>query len=99
MSEPQNPIPEAAQRLERMLDMPLTVRLVLGECSMEINQIMQLGQGSLIELKDTGPGLELWVEERRIARAETVVSEGKVAARITEVASLENRFLDLTQKS
>ncbi len=82
------------------MDMPLTVRLVLGRCDMEIGSILNLGQGSVIQLDAPNQSqLELLVNERQIASAETVTKEnGLLAARIVEVNSLEDRFMGLTQK-
>ena len=36
-------------KLDRLMNMPLSVRLVLGKCDMEIEEILKLGQGSIVE--------------------------------------------------
>ena len=56
-------------KLDRLMDMPLSVRLVLGKCDMEIEEILKLGQGSIIELDaENRTPLEVWVNNRMVAK-------------------------------
>ena len=99
MSEPQKD-PSLASQLGRLMDMPMTARLVLGKAEMEIGKILHLGQGSVIRLESTERSpLELFVEDRKVASAEVVTREnGLLAARIIEINSVESRFMGLARK-
>jgi len=79
------------------MEMPVTARLVLGECKMEIEEILRLGQGSMLEL-DTKvkDNLKLYINDEEIAKAKSVVVGEKLGAQIIEISSTEKRFKDLT---
>jgi flagellar motor switch protein FliN/FliY len=79
------------------MEMPVTARLVLGECKMEIEEILRLGQGSMLEL-DTKvkENLKLYINDEEIAKAKSVVVGEKLGAQIIEISSTEKRFKDLT---
>ena len=60
--------------LDLILDIPLTVAVELGRSKMLINDLLQLGQGSVIELtKLVGEPLEVLVNQKLVARGEVVV--------------------------
>ena len=78
---------------EQLPDMTLTTRLILGECQLEIAEILKLGQGSVLELNTLAEGpLQLWVNDQLIAKVRPVLSEDKVGAQIIEIASREERI-------
>ena len=80
-------------KLDRLMDMPLSVRLVLGKCDMEIEEILKLGQGSIIELDaENRTPLEVWVNNRMVAKAEVVLSDDQICARILEVSAPKERL-------
>ena len=83
---------------EQLLDLSLETRLILGECMMDISEVLRLGQGSVIEL-DSKPKepLEVWVNDRQIARARTVVVEEKVGAQIVQIESPETRLKSMSR--
>ncbi len=84
-----------AERFEKLFDMPLTTRLILGGCRMEIASILKLGQGSIIELEtDAGGLLEIRVNDQLLAKARAVVSKDKIGAQIVEIVSTEERIKD-----
>jgi flagellar motor switch protein FliN/FliY len=75
-----------------LLDIPLQVTVELGRTRMPLQEVLQLGQGSVIELdKLAGEPLEILVNERPIARGEVVVVNEKFGVRITEILSPEER--------
>lgn len=85
-----------AVQLEKLLDMEFRTRLVLGAVNMEIADILSLGQGAVLELdKAITEPLQLWVNDRLIAKAETVVVNEHFGARITEIASKEELLKDM----
>ena len=79
------------------MKMPVTARLVLGECSMEIDEILRLGQGSMLELgTKVEDNLTLYINDEEIAKAKSVTVGDKLGAQIVEISSTEKRLKDLT---
>ena len=91
------PKKELGPQIQKLMEMPVTARLVLGECKMEIEEILRLGQGSMLEL-DTKvkDNLKLYINDEEIAKAKSVVVCEKLGAQIIEISSTEKRFKDLT---
>ena len=74
--------------LNFILDIPLEVTVELGRSRMIINDLLQLGQGSVIELtKLAGEPLEILVNQKLIARGEVVVVNEKFGVRLTDIIS------------
>lgn len=83
--------------LDFLLDIPLEVTVELGRTTMLINDLLQLGQGSVIELnKLAGEPLEILVNHRLVARGEAVVINEKFGIRITDIISPTERVKQLT---
>jgi len=79
--------------LDFILDIPLQVTVELGRTKMRIHDLLQLGQGSVIELtKLVGEPLELLVNEKLVARGEVVVVNEKFGIRLTDVISPMERI-------
>ena len=87
-SEVANPEGEKLSKLELILDIPLRVSVELGRTKMIVNDLLQLGQGSVIELaKLAGDPLEVLVNDKLIARGEVVVVNEKFGIRLTDIIS------------
>ena len=84
-------------QMQKLMEMPVTARLVLGECRMEIEEILRLGQGSMLVL-DTNvkENLKLYINDEEIAKAKSVIVGDKLGAQIMEISSTEKRLKDLT---
>jgi len=83
--------------LEMLLDIPLEITAELGRAKMIINDLLQLGQGSVIELnKLAGEPLEILINQKLIARGEVVVVNEKFGIRLTDVISPLERIKQLT---
>lgn len=83
--------------LDLILDIPLTVTVELGRSKMLINDLLQLGQGSVIELtKLAGEPLEVLVNQKLVARGEVVVVNEKFGVRLTNIVSPMERVQSLT---
>lgn len=82
------------KKLEMILDIPLSLSVEMGRSKMLINDLLQLGQGSVIELtKLVGEPLDVFVNEKLIARGEVVVvNNEKFGIRLTEVISPSDRI-------
>lgn len=88
---------DETNNLDLILDIPLTVTVELGRSKMLINDLLQLGQGSVIELtKLVGEPLEVLVNNKLVARGEVVVVNDKFGVRLTEIASPMERVQSLT---
>ena len=81
------------RKLEMVLDIPLSLSVELGSTKMLINDLLQLGQGSVIELtKLVGEPLEVLVNKKLIAKGEVVVVNEKFGVRLTEVLDPKDRI-------
>ncbi|MEO5971717.1 MAG: flagellar motor switch protein FliN [Bdellovibrionia bacterium] len=84
------------QSLDFILDIPLKLTVELGRSKMEIREVIQLAQGSVIELsKFVGEPLEVLVNDKLIARGEVVVVNEKFGVRITDIISPVERIEQL----
>jgi flagellar motor switch protein FliN/FliY len=79
---------DGSVNMDFVLDIPLEVTVELGRTKMLINDLLKLGQGSVIELtKLAGESLEILANQKPIARGEVVVVNEKYGIRLTEVIS------------
>lgn len=84
------------KNLDLILDIPLTVTVELGRSKMLINDLLQLSQGSVIELtKLVGEPLEVLVNQKLVARGEVVVVNEKFGVRLTDIVSPMERVQSL----
>jgi flagellar motor switch protein FliN len=87
---------ENSSSIELLLDIPLEISAELGRTRMLINDLLQLGQGSVIELnKLAGEPLEILVNQKLIARGEVVVVNEKFGIRLTDIISPLERIKQL----
>ncbi len=83
--------------LDFILDIPLDVSAELGRTRLLINELLQLGQGSVIELnKLAGEPLEVFVNGKLVARGEAVVINEKFGIRLTDIISPIERVKQLS---
>jgi len=79
--------------IDFILDIPLEITVELGRTNMLINDLLKLGQGSVIGLtKLAGETLEVLANQRLIARGEVVVVDEKYGIRLTEIVSPTERI-------
>ena len=82
--------------LDLILDIPLAVTVELGRSKMLINDLLQLGQGSVVELtKLVGEPLEVLVNDKLVARGEVVVVNEKFGVRLTDIVTPMERVKSL----
>jgi flagellar motor switch protein FliN/FliY len=85
-----------ASDLDFILDIPLEVAVELGRAKILISELLQLGQGSVIELtKLAGEPLEILVNQKLVARGEVVVINEKFGVRLTDIISPADRVKQL----
>ena len=72
--------------LDAVSDIPVSVSVVLGKTSMQVNQLLKLGRGAVIELdRKVGEPIDIYVNNRLVARGEVVVVEDKIGVTMTEI--------------
>jgi len=82
--------------LDFILDIPLELSVELGKTKMLVNDLLQLGQGSVIELnKLAGEPLEIFINRKLVARGEVVVVNEKFGVRLTDIISPLERVRSL----
>jgi flagellar motor switch protein FliN/FliY len=86
----------ALPNLKFILDIPLQVTVELGRKRLLVHDLLQLSQGSIIELtKQIGEPFEVLVNQKLIARGEVVVINDKFGVRITDIISPMERVQQL----
>ena|SRR3990167_5409913 len=81
------------RNIDLILDIPLQVSVELGRTKMLINDLLQLGQGSVIELsKLVGEPLEIFVNEKLVAKGDVVIVNEKFGVRLTDIVSPVERI-------
>ncbi len=92
-----NGIPAGKDRnLQLILDIPLRVTVELGRTKMPVSELLNLTQGSVIELsKLAGEPMEVLVNDKLIARGEAVVVNEKFGIRLTDIISTSERIEQL----
>lgn len=79
--------------IDLLLDIPLEVSVEVGRSRIMVRDLLQLQEGSLVELdKLAGEPLDLYVNSRLIARGEAVVVNEKFGLRLTDVVSPSERI-------
>ncbi len=87
---------QSASNIDFLLDIPLEISIELGRTTMLINELLKLGQGSVVELaKFAGETLEVLANQRLIAKGEVVVINDKYGIRLTEIISPMERLVKL----
>lgn len=87
---------EKDRNLNLILDIPLKVTVELGRTKMPVSELLNLTQGSVIELsKLAGEPMEVYVNDKLIARGEAVVVNEKFGVRLTDIISPAERVEQL----
>ena len=72
--------------LEAVSDIPVSISVVLGRTSMQVQQLLKLGRGAVVELDlKVGEPVDILVNGRMVARGEVVVVEDKIGVTMTEI--------------
>lgn len=89
---------QEGRELDFILDIPLDLSVELGRARMLVNDLLQLGQGSIVELnKLAGEPLEVYINRKLIARGEVVVVNEKFGVRLTDIITPMDRVKSLTE--
>ncbi len=75
-----------ATDLQAVYDIPIQVSAVLGKTRMEVSHLLKLGRGAVIELdRKVGEAIDIYVNNRLVARGEVVVVEDRLGVTMTEI--------------
>ncbi len=75
-----------AKDVTAIYDIPVQVSAVLGRSSMQVSQLLKLGRGAVVELdRKVGEAIDIYVNNRLVARGEVVVVEDKLGVTMTEI--------------
>ena len=80
----------AAADLEAVFDVPVQVSAVLGRSKMDVSELLKLGPGTVLELdRRVGESIDIYVNNRLVARGEVVLVEEKLGVTMTEIIKAE----------
>ena len=72
--------------LAPVFDVPVAISAVLGRSSMSVAQLLQLSQGSILELdRKVGEAIDIYVNNRLVARGEVVIVDDRLGVTMTEI--------------
>jgi flagellar motor switch protein FliN/FliY len=79
-------VARGAADLEALFDVPVQVSAVLGRARMEVGELLKLGPGAVLELdRRVGEAIDIYVNNRLVARGEVVLVEDKLGVTMTEI--------------
>jgi flagellar motor switch protein FliN/FliY len=79
-----------ASDLEAVFDVPVQVSAVLGRSKMDVSELLKLGPGTVLELdRRVGEAIDIYVNNRLVARGEVVLVEDKLGVTMTEIIKAE----------
>jgi flagellar motor switch protein FliN/FliY len=89
------PDPESVNRgaadLEAVFDVPVKVSAILGRAHMEVGNLLKLGPGAVLELdRKVGEAIDIYVNNRLVARGEVVLVEDKLGITMTEIIKADH---------
>ncbi|MEM7616764.1 MAG: flagellar motor switch protein FliN [Pseudomonadota bacterium] len=72
--------------LEAIYDVPVEISVLLGSTKIPVYNLLKLGRGAVVELdKKVGEELDVYVNERLVARGEVVIVENRIGITLTEI--------------
>lgn len=75
-----------ASEVTAIYDIPVQISAVLGRSTMQVSQLLKLGRGAVVELdRKVGEAIDIYVNNRLVARGEVVVVEDKLGVTMTEI--------------
>jgi flagellar motor switch protein FliN/FliY len=84
------PVSRSAADLEAVFDVPVKVSAVLGRARMEVGDLLKLGPGAVLELdRKVGEAIDIYVNDRLVARGEVMLVEEKLGVTMTEIIKAE----------
>lgn len=91
MSAPEKGAPEPfeekiASDLEAVFDIPVRVSVILGRAKIPVAELLKMDEGTVVELdRRVGEAIEVYVNDRLIARGEIILVENRLGVTMTEI--------------
>ena len=86
----EEPASRSAADLEAVFDVPVQVSAVLGRARMDVGQLLKLGPGTVLELdRKVGEAIDIYVNNRLVARGEVVVVDERLGVTMTEIVKVD----------
>ncbi|MGQ0675485.1 MAG: flagellar motor switch protein FliN [Rhodospirillales bacterium] len=86
------PPPASPPSLDAVYDVPVQVSAVLGRATLQVGQLLKLERGAVIELdRRVGEQVDIFVNDRLVARGEVAVVDGRLAVTMTEIVKSGGR--------
>ncbi|MBA3999726.1 flagellar motor switch protein FliN [Brevundimonas sp.] len=86
-----DPGDKTASDLAPVFDVPVNISAVLGKAHMSVAQLLKLNRGSVLELdRKVGEAIDIFVNNRLVARGEVVVVEDRLGVTMTEIIKTED---------
>lgn len=83
--------PRTAADLEKLFDVPVRVSAILGRARMPVSELLKLDEGAVVELdRKVGEAIDIYVNDRLVARGEVVLVENKLGVTMTEIIKTDN---------
>ncbi len=90
MPDAERGVDRSAEDLEAVFDVPVQVSAILGRARMQVGELLKLGPGTVLELdRKVGEAIDIYVNNRLVARGEVVLVEDKLGVTMTEVIKAE----------
>ena len=90
LAEREDGVVRTAAELEPVFDVPVQVQAVLGKSVLEVNNLLKLAPGAVIELdRKVGEAIDIYVNNRLVARGEVVLVEDHLGVTMTEIIKTE----------
>ena len=88
LAEPEE---KSAVDLAAVFDVPVNISAVLGKTRMDVSELLKLGAGSVLELdRKVGEAIDIYVNDRLVARGEVVVVDNRLGVTMTEIIKTES---------
>jgi len=80
-----------ASNVAAIYDIPVQLSAVLGRSTMQVSQLLKLGRGAVVELdRKVGEAIDIYVNNRLVARGEVVVVEDRLGVTMTEIVKSDH---------
>lgn len=83
---------KSAADLSTVFDVPVNISAVLGKANMSVSQLLKLNKGSVLELdRKVGEAIDIFVNNRLVARGEVVLVEDRLGVTMTEIIKTDEK--------
>ena len=82
--------------IDSLYEIPVKVSVMLGKTHMQIDDLLKLGKGSVVELdKKVGEPVDICINDKIVAKGEIVIVDNKIGVTLTELIDSDKNKLGL----